>query len=131
MQQIRLKTKAKQIDVLVNNSGILLDYQEKIDLPKIKATFDVNLFGVIDFTQRMLPLVKAGGHIVNISSRYGSFSEMDIEESDAIGSHVDDTLEGAGKAADGLVRQTVDEVHVYRAEAGPTRGIQHRKGFGL
>jgi NAD(P)-dependent dehydrogenase (short-subunit alcohol dehydrogenase family) len=83
VQQIQRKT--KHVDVLVNNSGVFLDLEEKIDLPKIKATFDINLFGLIDVTQNILPMMSEGGQIISISSRYGSFSEMPIEEADAIG----------------------------------------------
>jgi NAD(P)-dependent dehydrogenase (short-subunit alcohol dehydrogenase family) len=81
----QIKNKISRVDALVNNSGIILDYEEKVILEKIRGTFEVNLFGLIDFTEKILPLISEGGHIVNVTSRYGSFSEMPIKESDVVG----------------------------------------------
>ena len=44
------------------------------DIEKIRKTFEVDLFGVIDVTERLVPLMTAGGHIVNVDSAYGAFS---------------------------------------------------------
>lgn len=64
-----------QIDVLINNAGIAPDaLNTDADIDKIRATFEINVFGLIDLTERVLPLLKNGGHIVNVSSRYGSFA---------------------------------------------------------
>ena len=63
----------KQIDILVNNAGILADEEEtQVVVEKLRKTLEVNLFGTIDFTQRLLPLLNDGAHIVNISSTAGS-----------------------------------------------------------
>ena len=63
------------INALVNNGAILLDnHDDGIDLQKVRKTFEVDLFGTIDFTERMLPSMDANAHIINIGSSYGSFS---------------------------------------------------------
>lgn len=63
------------IDVLVNNAGIFLEQQQNtIDIKKIRETFNVNLFGLIEFTEGIMSLMKQGSHIVNIDSQYGAFS---------------------------------------------------------
>ena len=67
----------KKIDIHVNNAGALLDMgEEDIDIGKLRKTLQVNLIGAIDLTQRLLPLVNEGGHIVNISSSAGSLADV-------------------------------------------------------
>lgn len=64
-----------KIDALINNAGIILDaHEDVVGLEKIRKTFDVNLFGLIDLTEKLLPLIAKEGHIVNLNSNYGSFS---------------------------------------------------------
>jgi len=73
------------IDVLVNNAGVALDsWDEGVNMEKVRKTFEVSLFGLIDFTEKMLPVINSGGHIVNLDSRYGSFS-MPIDDDTSIG----------------------------------------------
>ncbi len=67
----------KTIDVLINNAAVLLDDDETaVTIDKLRKTLEVNLIGTIDFTERMLPIVALGGHIINISSTAGSLGEM-------------------------------------------------------
>lgn len=67
--------KAPSIDVLVNNAGVLLDSDEDgINMEKLRATFDVNLFGLIDLTERLVPRMHAGSHIINLDSGHGAMS---------------------------------------------------------
>lgn len=64
------------VDVLINNAGILLDSADNsIDMEKVRKTFEVDLFGLIDFTERLIPLMHSGSHIINLDSGYGSMSE--------------------------------------------------------
>lgn len=75
----------KKIDVLINNAGIALDFWDTgANLEKIRQTFDVNVFGLIDFTEKILPSINTGGHIINMSSSYGSFS-VPIPDDTSIG----------------------------------------------
>ncbi len=63
----------KKIDILINNAGVLLDEDETaVVIEKLRKTLEVNLIGTIDFTERMLPLMNEGGHILNMSSTAGS-----------------------------------------------------------
>jgi NAD(P)-dependent dehydrogenase (short-subunit alcohol dehydrogenase family) len=72
-----IKEKAPQIDILINNAGINLeDWDEvNIDIGNLRKTLEVNLIGLIDFTERLLSQISPDGQIVNISSRMGSLSE--------------------------------------------------------
>jgi NAD(P)-dependent dehydrogenase (short-subunit alcohol dehydrogenase family) len=80
----KIKKLAIKIDVLVNNAGVALDVADKFaDMEKIRKTFEINLFGLIDFTEKLLPIISSGGHIINIDSRYGSFS-MPIDDETSI-----------------------------------------------
>ena len=80
-----IKQKAYQIDVLINNAGITLDWVEpQIDLEKIRKTFEVNLFGVINLTEQLLPKMPTSSHIINIDSSYGAFS-LPIDDESSTG----------------------------------------------
>lgn len=80
-----IKNITQQIDVLVNNAGITLDWvKPQIDLEKIRKTFEVNLFGVIDLTEQLLMKMSASSHIVNIDSSYGAFS-LPIDDESSTG----------------------------------------------
>ena len=66
---------APEIDAIVNCAGIILDaHDTKADVEKIRKTFEVNVLGVIDFTERLLPNLRNGSHVINIDSLYGAFS---------------------------------------------------------
>ena len=76
---------APGIDAIVNCAGIILDaHDTKADLEKIRKTFEVDLFGIIDLTERLLPRLRPGGHIVNIASSYGAFS-LPIDDNSSTG----------------------------------------------
>jgi 3-oxoacyl-[acyl-carrier protein] reductase len=62
------------IDVLINNAGYA--YRGDIgalDIDAMRAMYDVNVFGLVDVTNRVVPLMKAQGHgdIINIASTSG------------------------------------------------------------
>lgn len=64
-----------KVDVLINNAAIA--FKSKDPTPHTKQarpTFATNVFGTIDFTERMLPLMREGGQgkIVNVASQAGS-----------------------------------------------------------
>jgi 3-oxoacyl-[acyl-carrier protein] reductase len=62
------------VDVLVNNAGYA--YRAEIgslDLDEMRREFDTNVFGLVDLTNRVVPLMKAqgSGDIINIASTSG------------------------------------------------------------
>lgn len=66
-----------KIDFLVNNAGILLEKWDNpdVDMLQLRQTFEVNLFGTLALTEKLLPLFADHGHIINVTSAWGSFSE--------------------------------------------------------
>ena len=62
----------KEVDILIHNAGFLIKkpFTEltKEDFLKV---YEVNLFGVVELTQLMIPYLKRGSHVVTISSMGG------------------------------------------------------------
>lgn len=68
-----------RLDVLVNNAGVLYDTWQRpsdADLEQVREALEVNLLGAWRTAQAMLPLMSAGGRIVNVSSGAGSLTDM-------------------------------------------------------
>ncbi len=66
-----------QVDVLVNNAGYgQMGPIELVDDGAVRRQFDVNVFGVLDLTRRLIPAMRArkSGRIINISSVAGKVS---------------------------------------------------------
>jgi NAD(P)-dependent dehydrogenase (short-subunit alcohol dehydrogenase family) len=68
-----------RLDILVNNAGVALDQgapPSRLDLDRMKAIYDVNVFGAVRVTQAFLPQLRASpaGRIVMISSGLGSLT---------------------------------------------------------
>jgi carbonyl reductase 1 len=61
------------LDVLENNAGIAM---EGFDGEVARRTLDTNFFGVVRVTDRLLPLMRAGGRVVNVSSGLGDTSDL-------------------------------------------------------
>ena len=62
------------IDVLVNNAGYAYRADMgALDVGQMKTMFDTNVFGLVDITNRVVPILKAqqSGDIVNIASTSG------------------------------------------------------------
>ncbi|MFY0630096.1 MAG: SDR family oxidoreductase [Flavobacteriaceae bacterium] len=65
-------SKWNEVDILIHNAGFLINkpFTEltKEDFLKV---YEVNLFGVVELTQLMIPYLKNGSHVVTISSMGG------------------------------------------------------------
>ncbi|UAY56928.1 SDR family oxidoreductase [Arachidicoccus terrestris] len=73
----RLEGAIEVLDVLINNAGIAGTEKQNIDVVEInelKAVFDTNVFGAIQLTQELIPLLQKSTLpiIVNVSSELGS-----------------------------------------------------------
>lgn len=74
-----LTTKVSQLDVLVNNAGILGDMPQnslEVTVENCKTVFETNFYGVIQTTQQFIDLLKKSDQprIVNVTSDLGSLS---------------------------------------------------------
>jgi NAD(P)-dependent dehydrogenase (short-subunit alcohol dehydrogenase family) len=68
-----------RLDVLVNNAGVGFDNGKKpseAGMDLIRGTFEVNVFGLVELTQVLLPLLRKSeaGRIVNVSSILASLT---------------------------------------------------------
>ncbi len=80
-----LETEEIKLDVLVNNAAILLDSYDSFPLKReaLEQTLQVNLIGTIELTEKLIPQINSGGHIINISSGNGSMTEEQDTEKPA------------------------------------------------
>lgn len=80
------------LDVLINNAGIALEASSpsKLDVTKVKNEFDVNVFGVMNVTSAILPLLKKvkEAKIINMSSMMGSLNSALDKDSIVYGASV-------------------------------------------
>lgn len=64
-----IRSKSKNIDTIINAAGcVIAGVMENIDVERIRTQFEVNTFGHLDFSQRLLDIVNDNGKIINISS---------------------------------------------------------------
>jgi NAD(P)-dependent dehydrogenase (short-subunit alcohol dehydrogenase family) len=63
------------VDVLVNNAGMRSTRDNKISVTGLRETLEVNLIGLIDLTEKLVPTINDDGHIINISSELASFKD--------------------------------------------------------
>ncbi|TIA11072.1 NAD(P)-binding protein [Aureobasidium pullulans] len=68
------------IDVLINNAGIAM---EGFDSNVVKQTLATNYYGTLEATQSILPLIRDGGRLVNVSSMAGKLNKYTPELRDA------------------------------------------------
>lgn len=73
----KIKSAFGYLSILINNAGIALGNHEpasQMSTDTMRKEFDVNFFGLVDVTQAMIPLLKAGrpAKIINVSSNMGS-----------------------------------------------------------
>ena len=59
----------KTVDILINNAGKLINKPfEKLTSSDFIEVFNVNVFAVAELTRQLIPFLKKGSHVVNISS---------------------------------------------------------------
>lgn len=64
--------KWKEVDVLIHNAGFLINKPfTELTREDFLKVYDVNLFGVAELTQLMIPFLTKGSHVVTISSMGG------------------------------------------------------------
>lgn len=84
-----LKAEYGQVDVLVNNAGVLLervygtdgrpiseDDGLEVDVGVVSRILDTNTLGALRMIQALAPLMNKGGRIINLSSRMGQFGML-------------------------------------------------------
>jgi 3-oxoacyl-[acyl-carrier protein] reductase len=64
-----LKSRKIKIDILINNAGYLVsELFGDTTYDSFKKTFDVNVFGLVEITRSLIPIINSDGHVINISS---------------------------------------------------------------
>jgi NAD(P)-dependent dehydrogenase (short-subunit alcohol dehydrogenase family) len=73
-------TSRSKFDALINNAGTMpRDGEEnsgEILVSALRQVLEVNLIGTVDFTERVLPAAKAGGHVIFLGSGLGSLNDV-------------------------------------------------------
>jgi NAD(P)-dependent dehydrogenase (short-subunit alcohol dehydrogenase family) len=84
VRQALAKLGTERFDYLINNAGTSLHKNfDQTTQEELDAIYNVHFKGVFFLTQKLLPLIKDGGRIVNISSGLARFS---LQGSSAYGS---------------------------------------------
>jgi len=67
----------KKVDISINNAGKLISKPfDKLTAKDFLEVYSVNVFAVAELTQQILPFLKKGSHVVNISSIGGVQGSM-------------------------------------------------------
>src|SRR5579884_2022764 len=77
LRQVIEETGGYGLDVLVNNAGYGQEGAiEEVSVEAMRRQFEVNVFGLVAFTQPFIPAMRerGQGRVVNISSAAGRFS---------------------------------------------------------
>jgi 3-hydroxy acid dehydrogenase / malonic semialdehyde reductase len=63
----------RRVDLLLNNAGLALgrDFFDEADLGDWETMLQTNVNGLLYATRAVLPLIQAGGHVINIGSTAG------------------------------------------------------------
>ncbi len=72
-----IKNEWKQVDVLINNAGTLLNKPfSETSITDFEQVYKTNVFGVAEMTRVVLPFMKKNSHVVTISSMGGVQGSM-------------------------------------------------------
>lgn len=76
VSELSKRLKGVEIDVLINNAGVLRNENlGALDFGSIAGQFEVNALGPLRVTDALLPLMHKGGKIAIITSRMGSIAD--------------------------------------------------------
>jgi len=71
------KAAGLEADVLINNAGMgIMAPMTTVPMDKVRAIFDVNVFGMVELTQAVVPgmIERGSGRVVNVSSVAGKLA---------------------------------------------------------
>ncbi len=72
-----IKTEWKQVDILINNAGTLLNKPfAETTMSDFEQVYKTNVYGVAEMTRTVLPYMKQDSHVVTISSMGGVQGSM-------------------------------------------------------
>ena len=74
-----IKEHGVKIDCLVNNAGIAV-HTSKVDPKVVEETFQTNVYGTIDLTEKLLPFISDNGKIVNVTDDAATFGTLKSSE---------------------------------------------------
>lgn len=108
-----------KVDVLVNNAAMAFKAADPTPFTEqTKPTLDINFRGTVDFTERMLPLIRKGSdpRIVNVASMSGRLSQLSEPLQKKFSSP----------------NLTMEELHklVDQFEADVQAGVHRKNGYG-
>lgn len=70
------KLKGRSLDLLLNNAGLLtVEGLEKLDFGSIQRQMEVNAYGPLRVTHKLLPLLGRGSKVALMTSRMGSIAD--------------------------------------------------------
>lgn len=81
-----VKDSGNKIDCLINNAGMALkgdtfnEDKEKLTAAMVEETFQLNFYGTINFTEKVLPYIVDSGKIVTITSGLGRLFKLTSDE---------------------------------------------------
>lgn len=70
------KQHSEGIDIAINNAGIAM---QGFDSHVVQTTLQTNYYGTLEATQDLLPLIRQGGRLVNVSSMSGKLNKYSEE----------------------------------------------------
>lgn len=75
--ELFVKDNWKQVDILINNAGMLLNKPfAETTFKDFSKVYETNVFGVSEMTRIVLPFMKNNGHVITISSMGGIQGSM-------------------------------------------------------
>ena len=65
-----------KLDVLINNAGLFQNETlDKMELDQVRDQFEINALAPLKITHALLPFLKQGSKVINITSRMGSIED--------------------------------------------------------